>query len=88
MRAFEQVKEAKKNVKAANRLGWPDSREAIIRLCEEMGETEQKILHIGRFVRNWRGWVFQMPSTSDAARIIETGEPIRAEVMFVEDEED
>ena len=87
MRTYERVKNAKRNIKAANRLGWPDSEEQILTLCEEMDETEQKVLRIGRFVKNWRGWVFQMPSTSEAVRIIENGEPIQSEILFVVDEE-
>ena len=87
MRTYERVKNAKRNIKTANRLGWPDSEEQILTLCEEMDETEQKVLRIGRFVKNWRGWVFQMPSTSEAVRIIENGEPIRSDILFVVDEE-
>lgn len=87
MRTYERVKIAKRNIKAANRLGWPETEAQILALCAEFDETEQKIFRIGRFVRNWKGWVFQMPSTSETVSVIESGEEIREEILFVEDEE-
>lgn len=87
MTNYERIKKAKTYIKNCNRVGWPDTEEGISKLCEEMGEMEQKIFRIGRFVRNWRGWVFQMPSTNLILDAVENNRELRKDILFVTDEE-
>lgn len=83
---YKRAKQAKAHIHEANRLGWPDTPEAIERLIAQMGEDEQLVCYCGRFIKRWNGWRFQFPATVDVIGAIENGEGVR-ELKFVEDEE-
>ena len=83
---YKRAKKAKAHIHEANRLGWPDTPEAIQRLIAQMGEDEQLVCYCGRFVKRWNGWHFKFPSTVDVIGAMECCEGVR-ELKFVEDEE-
>ena len=83
---YKRAKRAKAQIHEANRLGWPDTEDAIRNLVESMGQDEQLVCYCGRFVKRWNGWHFKFPSTVDVIGAIECGEGVR-ELKFVEDEE-
>lgn len=84
--AYKRAKRAKAQIHEANRLGWPDTPEAISSLVESMDPDEQLVCYCGRFIKRWNGWRFQFPATVDVIGAIECGEGVR-ELKFVEDEE-
>lgn len=87
MSKYVEVRKAKSNLKHHNRVGWPDSQEGICRLYEGMTEMERNVVLCGRFIRNWRGWVFNIPSTQVVLNALESGRFPRYEPLFVVDEE-
>lgn len=83
---YKRARKAKAHIHEAERLGWPDTPEAIINLVEQMNPDEQTVCYCGRFVKRWNGWRFQFPATVDVIGAMESGEGVR-ELKFVEDEE-
>lgn len=83
---YTRARKAKAHVHEANRLGWPDTPEAIERLVAQMGQDEQLVCYCGRFIKRWNGWRFQFPSTVDVIGAMECGEG-DYKLKFVEDEE-
>lgn len=83
---YKRARKAKAHIHEAERLGWPDTPEAIINLVEQMNPDEQTVCYCGRFVKRWNGWHFKFPSTVDVIGAIECGEGVR-ELKFAEDEE-
>lgn len=85
---YLRARKAKGAIKAKNTLGWPDTKEGIIRLFEELPEDEKLVLLLGRFVRMWDGkWRFSFPQTKRVVEAIEGLLPKRKELMFREDTE-
>lgn len=83
---YTRARKAKANIHEANRLGWPDTPEAITDLVNEMEPDERLVCYCGRFIKRWNGWRFQFPSTVDVIGAMECGKGIM-ELKFVEDEE-
>ena len=83
---YKRAKQAKAHIHEANRLGWPDTEDAIRSLVESMELDEQTVCYCGRFIKRWNGWHFKFPSTVDVIGAMESGEGVR-ELKFVEDEE-
>ena len=83
---YKRAKKAKARIHEAERLGWPDTPEAIERLIAQMGEDEQTVCYCGRFVKRWNGWHFKFPSTVEVIGAMECGEGVM-ELKFLEDEE-
>ena len=83
---YKRARRAKAHIHEAERLGWPDTEDAIRNLVESMGPDEQLVCCCGRFVKRWNGWHFKFPSTVNVIGAMENGEGVR-ELKFVEDEE-
>ena len=83
---YKRAKQAKAHIHEANRLGWPDTEDAIRSLVESMELDEQTVCYCGRFIKRWNGWRFQFPATVDVIGAMESGEG-DYKLKFVEDEE-
>ena len=87
---YKRARKAKAQIHEANRLGWPDTEDAIRNLVESMDPDEQTVCYCGRFVKRWNGWRFQFPSTMAVIGAIENRdaqEKTAEELVFSEDEE-
>ena len=87
IKTYYRVVEAKKFLKAANSMGWPETEEGIRDLIATMGEAEQAVCYGGRFVKKWSGWQFMFPPTHFACDVLDGKTPNNTELRFTEDEE-
>ena len=83
---YKRARKAKAHIHEAERLGWPDTPEAITKLVAQMWLDEQLVCYCGRFVKRWNGWHFKFPSHVDVIGAMECGEGVR-KLKFAEDEE-
>lgn len=87
---YTRARKAKAHVHEANRLGWPETKEGIKGLVQEMTADERTVCLCGRFIKRWDGWRFQFPPTMAVIGAIENRdaqEKTAEELVFSEDEE-